>query len=882
MYRKQPQPKPLAVAVFASLAAMCSFQAFAQDAATAPKQQEEAKTLDTLVVTAQKREEQLQDVPIVVTALSQEALQDAGVRDIKDLQTLVPGLTVTSTQSEAITTARIRGIGTVGDNVGLESSVGVVIDGVYRPRNSVGFGDLGELERIEVLKGPQGTVFGKNTSAGVINVVTKRPDFVRSGDVEFTFGTPGAMGFSASFNTPVGETNAFRIYATQRSREGFMKVHTGAGPRSERRDYDQDYNSVRAQWRITPNDDLDINFIADATNRDENCCTAVTTVRGLTGDIVNRLASDEGVALSADPEARQAWSNRGTEQRIRDKGLSAEVNWNTPWFGGATLTSITAARDWKTVNGLDFDFSTADILYRNGIGDESFSGFKQFSQEFRLTGATERVDWMVGMFYSDEDIARNESYRIGSDYGAYLSSALLTSINPAFRNAPSSNTFIQEVTGLPYSVGFGNLSALDRYDQNAKSIALFTNNSFHVTEAFDIVLGLRYTKEDTELDSLYSNPSGGAACGTLLTMMQTAAGQAALAGRIGNSLTARNVPFALLPAATRQAIISNVVGYSCLPWVNPLHNAASRDSHQELSEKEWSGTLKFAWRINDQVMTYLSGARGYKAGGFNLDRVQSSNGLSSGGAGVLPVLDTSFPGEFVDSYELGAKTTWLGGTLLLNAALFHQTYSDFQLNSFLGTSFVVRSIPEVVSRGIDTEVLWQSASVKGLMLQGGVTYAKTEYDDSIPGCDFVGPSQVSATCPSVGALYKLPGSQVSFAPEVSASAAVTYEWALDEGVMARFNIGAKYMSEFNTGSDLDPEKMQDAFTVVNARIGVGASDRSWALELWGLNIFNKYYNQVGFDAPLQNLSPLPNNALNSFNAFPGAPATYGITFRKRF
>ncbi len=871
MLRKQPQPKQLAVAVFAALVSMSALPVFAQDAAPAQQKQEEAKTLDTLVVTAQKREEQLQDVPIVVTALSQEALQDAGVRDIKDLQTLVPGLTVTSTQSEAITTARIRGIGTVGDNVGLESSVGVVIDGVYRPRNSVGFGDLGELERIEVLKGPQGTVFGKNTSAGVINVVTKRPDFVRSGDVEFTVGTPGAMGFSASFNTPVGEKNAFRIYATQRSRDGFMKVHTGAGPRGQREDYDQDYNSVRAQWRITPTENLDINFVADATKRDENCCTAVTTVRGYTGDIVNRLAADEGVALVADPEARHAWSNRGTEQRIRDKGLSAQIDWTTPWFGGATLTSITAARDWKTVNGLDFDFSSADILYRNGIGDESYSGFKQFSQEFRLTGATDRIDWMVGLFYADEDIGRNESYRLGSDYGAYLSSAILTSINPAFRNAPSSNTFIQEVTGLPYSVGFGNLGALDHYDQNAKSIALFTNNSFHVTEAFDIVLGLRYTKEDKELDAMYSNPSGGAACGTLLTLAQT--NPALLATRISNSLTARGVPFAALPAQTKQTIINNVVGYSCLPWANPLHNAASRDSHQELSEKEWSGTLKFAWRINDHVMTYLSGARGYKAGGFNLDRVQSSNGLSSGGTGVLPVIDTSFPGEFVDSYELGAKTTWAGGNLLLNAALFHQTYSDFQLNSFLGTSFVVRSIPEVTSRGIDTEVLWQSAAIKGLMLQGGVTYAKTEYGDTIPGGDFVNPT---------GALYKLPGSQVSFAPEVSASAALTYEREIDDGVMARFNIGAKYMSEFNTGSDLDPEKMQDAYTVVNARIGVGASDRSWALELWGLNIFNKYYNQVGFDAPLQNLSPLPNQPINSFNAFPGAPATYGITYRKRF
>ena len=130
-----------------------------------------------------------------------------------------------------------------------------------------------------MLKGPQGTVFGKNTSAGVINVVTKRPDFVRSGDFEFTFGTYGAMGFSASFNTPVGEHNAFRISATQRSREGFMKVGTGSGPRTKRDDYNQDYDTVRAQWRVTPTDDLDINFIADASNRDECGCMAVTTVR---------------------------------------------------------------------------------------------------------------------------------------------------------------------------------------------------------------------------------------------------------------------------------------------------------------------------------------------------------------------------------------------------------------------------------------------------------------------------------------------------------------------------------------------------------------------------------------------------------------------------
>jgi outer membrane receptor protein involved in Fe transport len=163
-------------------------------------------------------------------------LQDTGVRDIKDLQILVPGLTVTSTQNEAITTARIRGIGTVGDNVGLESSVGVVIDGVYRPRNSVGFGDLGELERIEVLKGPQGTLFGKNTSAGVINVVTRNPDYTQSAEGEVTVGNYGALGVvSAGTTTPLGDYAAFRIYAAKRNRDGWMDVRTGAGPRTEDR-----------------------------------------------------------------------------------------------------------------------------------------------------------------------------------------------------------------------------------------------------------------------------------------------------------------------------------------------------------------------------------------------------------------------------------------------------------------------------------------------------------------------------------------------------------------------------------------------------------------------------------------------------------------------
>jgi len=209
MTASSKQRNLLSLAVVAVLVQFPSF-AFAQEAQQAPGQatgnadEDQPKTLGAITVTAQKREEQLQDVPIAITTLSQQQLQDTGVRDVKDMQMLVPGLTVTSTQSEAQTTARIRGIGTVGDNVGLESSVGVVIDGVYRPRNSVGFGDLGQLERIEVLKGPQGTLFGKNTSAGVINVITRRPNHETSAEAELTVGNYGAIGVSGAFNSPRG------------------------------------------------------------------------------------------------------------------------------------------------------------------------------------------------------------------------------------------------------------------------------------------------------------------------------------------------------------------------------------------------------------------------------------------------------------------------------------------------------------------------------------------------------------------------------------------------------------------------------------------------------------------------------------------------------
>jgi iron complex outermembrane receptor protein len=809
--------------------------ALAQDSGTA---EEEAGTLDQIIVTAQKREEVLQDVPVVVTALSEQMLEDNGVRDIKDLQQIVPGLTVTSTQSESLTTARIRGIGTVGDNAGLESSVGVVIDGVYRPRNGVGFGDLGELERIEVLKGPQGTLFGKNTSAGVINVVTKRPSYQQSAEAELTVGNYGAVGVAGSYSDSFNDMAAFRFYAAKRKRDGYLDIRTGNGPRTETEDQNQNFHTFRGQLLLEPTDTLDILLTGDFTNRDESCCASTTIVRGPTAAIIDALAPDTGIAPVADPFARRAWANRSSAQDMKDQGVSAQIDWETPWLNGATFTSVTASREWQSTNGIDFDYSTADILHRNPQESDNFSRFKTFSQEFRLTGSTDKLDWLVGAFYADENLRRNEGYRVGTAYEPYLSIALLSQINPALGASPTAALFLSQASGRPFGTVFAGHSAADRYEQESKTLGLFTNNTWHVTDALDLTLGLRYTREEKDLSSNYSNPNGGLGCGSMLTNP----------AQVVAALVARGLTVAQASAAAPQ-----VVGFACLPWTNVRHNG--RSTEQSRDEKEWSGTVKAAYRFNEHAMAYFSAARGYKAGGFNLDRVQSNNGLSGGTTGIVPVNDTSFGGEFVDSFELGTKTTWLGGNLLLNATLFHQEYSDFQLNSFLGTSFVVRSIPEVTSQGLDAELLWQTG---GWMVQTGLTYADTKYgDDPLPDAD----------------LALLPGSRASFAPKWSVTGSVGYEWDLGSNLEASAHLGGKYMSDYNTGSDLDPQKEQDAYSVFNARFVIGRRDGRWDVELWSQNLTDAEYVQVAFDAPLQT---------GTYNAFLGAPRTYGVTFRVKY
>jgi iron complex outermembrane recepter protein len=809
----------------------------AQEAANQP-------ALTEIIVTAQKREQNIQDVPISVIALSAQQLKDSGVSDIKDMTALTPGLTVTSTTDENSTTARIRGIGTVGDNPGLESSVGVVIDGVYRPRNGVGFGNLGEIEQIEVLEGPQGELFGKNNDAGVINITTKRPSTTFGATAEITGGNFNDREVSASVTGPVGSISAARLYLSYQRRDGWLDVDTGPGPNTDDRSNNRNEFTTRGQFLVTPSEDVDVLFIGDYSKRNEVCCDAVATDLGPFAGVANAIAGvpalggRTGAVGIAAGGGYQAYSNYPWGQQVRDMGFSAQLNWN---LGFGKLTSITAWRDNTLYAGNDTDYTAVDILWEPDTA-ANLTDFKQFSQELRLAGREGPLDWLVGLFFSNETLTSNQTLLAGNDMDLYLGGLVAGAggaPNP-FAAPPAGLPLLTELTGQPPGSLFvpGQAGYSDTFRQTSKSFAVYSNETYTITQGLDVTGGFRYTHEKKDLQSNYNDTDGGAGCGQILTSTSP----------VLPTLTANQDAF--------------LYGYGCSVIFNPFFNKLA-DS-QTLSEDNLSGTIKLAYRFNEQVMTYISFADGYKAGGFNLARV--TNPFAPTFLGTLqPVLNTSFPEETVDSYELGIKTTLADNTLRLDAAVFDQQYKDFQLNTYTGILFVVSSVPHVESKGAEFNVAW-ATPLTGLNLSGGVTYAFTNITEFGDSLYLFAPNTADPNIPRLN-------NRLSFAPLWSGVAAANYTVPISSSLQFRASISEKYNSSYNTGSDLDPRKIQGAYGIVNARLGLGAPDNKWAVELWSANLTDKYYYQVAFDAPYQ---------YGQIDSFLGAPRTFGVTARVKF
>jgi outer membrane receptor protein involved in Fe transport len=401
------------------------------------RQQQPVDTAD-IVITATRRNQALSDVPMAVSAVTAENLRNTGADDIRQLNQIAPSLLVSSTSSESgAAVARIRGVGTVGDNPGLEGSVGIFIDGVYRSRAGVGLSELGPLDRIEVLRGPQGTLFGRNTSAGLISIITAKPRFTPEIDGQVDVGNYALRRFQGSVTGPLSDTIAARLDGVYLKRDGFLKDVV-----SGRRINDRDRWLLRGQLLFQPNDNFSIRLIGDYSKLNEECCGATYlpardfTAAGPQPSTIAGIERALGGIINDDTFSRRVsiTPGRDYDSRVRDWGLSGEIVYD---FGAAELTSITAYRYNKYTRGQDADFNNLDLLYRASNGG-SFNRFKTFTQELRLQGNAwnNRLDWLVGGYYANEKLGVDDNLSYGSDYGTFGN--CLVAANFVAQGSPSS------------------------------------------------------------------------------------------------------------------------------------------------------------------------------------------------------------------------------------------------------------------------------------------------------------------------------------------------------------------------------------------------------------------------------------------------------------
>lgn len=873
-----------------------------------------------IVVTAQGRAQQLAVVPVAISAVNSESLKNSGANDIRQLNQLAPSLLVSSTGTEANGSARIRGIGTVGDNPGLESSVPVFIDGVYRSRSGIGLNELGEIDRIEVQRGPQGTLGGRNSSAGLISIYSKKPSFKFGGTGELTYGDYNFWRLGGSINAPLSETIAARIDGIYVKRDGFYKDTTNNVDVNNRNRY-----FVRGQILFEPSTDFSLRLIADYTHRDERCCAAIYVDRSVNpfiGDLNNpstpltplQTNGNNIVNVLRDLGQPLAGFNPGYNRTIyvspgrsfqgvtKDYGFSGEINYN---LGNVKMTSITAYRDYKSGQGSDTDYSAVDILYRTPDDNNAYRQFKTFTQEVRFNGTAldGKLDWLVGGFYANEDLTVKDNLKFGSQYGRFATCRIISGGGLAGLYSPTNPSCViptvgqATIAGATGASGPDILSAFalldgmanvgstgDRYHQRDNNFALFTHNIIHLSSKLDFTFGVRWTTDKKDFDATFANNN--VAC-------------PAIQGLVLDDLTGGN--------ATARALAGALIGLGCQGNATAELNGVSvKDTR---SENKFTGTAILSYRPTENLMTYASFSRGYKAGGFNLDRSALKSPIfpfsaTVGGAQALTG-NLKFDPELVNSYELGFK--YQGGKFNLNVTAFRSDFSNFQLNTFNGTVFLVQNINGckdslsgadrdasdatgscpagrvgwgVRAEGVEVEAGFNPA--RNFHVNMGVTYTNTHYRSSLVGN--------SAGAPLSSALRLLPGQRLSNAPEWVVTSSMAWTPKLgNSGWTGLVYVDSRMSSDYNTGSDLFPQKGQDGFAIVNARIGVRGPGDQWSLEFWGQNVFNQDYAQVAFSSPFQAgttsapfVYPAYPGGRQLFSQFLAEPRTYGVTARVKF
>ncbi|MGY4397918.1 iron complex outermembrane receptor protein [Sphingomonas sp. UYAg733] len=813
----------------------------AGDAASAPINERDGD----IIVTASKRETTLQDTPIAVSVTTAATIEQAQIRDLIDLQSVVPSLRVSQNQNSAATTFLIRGFGNGANNPGIEPSVGVFIDGVYRSRSAAQITDLPNIERVEVLRGPQSTLFGKNASAGVISVVTQKPQFKFGGSVSGTYGNYNTVVAKADITGPLSETIAFSLAGGYNRRDGYYHVaNQGNADINDRNRWD-----ARAQLLFEPSSDLSIRLIGDYSKIDEKCCGAPNVLNGPTGPILSAVIGSPAVIPNA-PFSTTINLNRLPENHIQNYGGSAQIDYD---LGKVSITSITAYRQVRTRTADDSDFTAAEI-----ISQASNTKINTFTQELRLASDFDGpLNFLVGGFYFNEKIDFNNDVILGRDARPYLnilSQGGLSAVEGIIGGAPAvGRRFFQAGQGTSDNFLFKN-----------KAYSAFGTIDFTPTDRLTLTAGFNYTHDRKDVTSAVRT-----------TEPFSAIDLVALGVALGVPPALANTPAnPLLPLRALQFLPP------FLNFPNAVEDGKTRDS-------DFSYTLRASYKLSRELNFYATYATGFKASSFNLSRdsrpspqdfipgspVSSPASSPIRTAGLaIPNLTTGsrFAGpENAESYEIGIKGNF--ARVSFNFAAFKQSIKGFQGNVFTGTGFVLSNAGKQSTQGFELE--GTVTPIDPLTLFLAVTYLDAKFDSF-----------------ANSAVGNISGQEVAGVSPLSTSAGATFTHKFDNGM--KFILRGDYQFQSDT------QVVQGLPGFVTTTGGVPNYTNALAigrrytrevnefnaaatlqlnngieLSVYGRNLSNNRYLTAIFDGVAQS---------GSVFGYRNQPRTYGATVRFKF
>lgn len=843
---------------------------------------DEAGAGNEIIVTATKREQTLQEVPVAVSVTTAETIERAQIRDIKDLSTVVPSLRVVEHQNSAQTDFLIRGFGNGANNAGIEPSVGVFIDGVYRSRSAAQIGDFPDVQRIEVLRGPQSTLFGKNASVGVISITTQAPKFTFGGNVEASYGNFNALVLKGMVTGPITDTLAASFAGGYNKRDGFIRdLGTGNGTNERNRWF------VRGQLLFQPTDQLKVRLIGDYSKIDENCC-GVANIRaaGPTSIITAPPPFGLGgrVNSAADPFADVVYNNFDSTNKIENYGISGQVDYE---MGPVTLTSITAWRKNRGITGQDSDFTSADILGRH---DEDLR-VSTFTQELRLSANfADRVNVLLGGYYFNEKIRQDNELLWGTDARNYFDKLIrgqtgnlgslyttvpaATALEPTFSFLDSTN-----YAGQFFAAGTG---LEEHYRLNNEAISVFGQVDFKVTDRLTLTGGINYTRDRKTFTTDVQSSDAFA------RINFNAPQYAPL--RVG--LLQQLFGFSLADAIAAQApalVAANnplnaLRGLQIFPPFLNI-NAANNLESGKTSDGDVSYTARLAFEANDHINLYVSYATGFKASSINLGRdsrptpADFNTIMTNPAYASLRTPNLTFGSRFARPekstvYEAGLKANW--GVASANLAVFKQIIRDFQSNTFTGIGFALNNAGKQSTFGIEFDGLVRPT--KDITLGLAMTYLDPKYDSYVASPFGDASGLRPAGIPAISATFSVDWNhELANSDRIILHGDFHYESPVQilDGLPA--NIGRNPLTGAPTAAGLQAglaaaRAFRREVNDMNASITY-AMRNGLEFTLWGRNLLNNRYFYTIFDSPAQP---------GSVSGYPNQPLTWGGAVRFRW